>query len=157
MAVPHSVDPAAWLAEQIQASDPDLLRSMVKTMAEAPVSAEADARCGAAYGERSSKRTNHRNGYRMREWDTRAGTIELAIPKLRTGSYFPDWLLGRRRRAEQALISVVVRQLPAGSLHPAGGQTGRAAGHHRYLQKPGLGHDHGAQSAGRSLPHPALG
>jgi hypothetical protein len=48
---------------------------------------------------------NSRNGYRAREWDTRAGTIEVAIPKLRTGSYFPDWLLERRRRAEVALIS----------------------------------------------------
>jgi putative transposase len=50
---------------------------------------------------------NYRNGYRQRRWDTRAGTIELAIPKLRQGSYFPEWLLERRRRAEQALISVV--------------------------------------------------
>jgi transposase-like protein len=50
---------------------------------------------------------NSRNGYRLRDWDTRAGSIELAIPKLRTGSYFPEWLLERRRRAEQALVSVV--------------------------------------------------
>ncbi|MBB5626861.1 transposase-like protein [Sphaerisporangium krabiense] len=101
-----SVDPAGWLAKQIEQQDPDLLRSMVKTMAEALMSAEADSRCGAGYGERSSERTNSRNGYRTRDWDTRAGTVELAIP-LRQGSYFPDWLLERRRRAEQALISVV--------------------------------------------------
>ncbi|WP_424536448.1 IS256 family transposase [Sphaerisporangium viridialbum] len=107
MAVNDSVDPASWLAKQIEAQDPDLLRSMVKTMAEALMSAEVDSRCGADYGERSSERTNSRNGYRARDWDTRAGTIELAIPKLRQGSYFPDWLLERRRRAEQALISVV--------------------------------------------------
>ncbi|GGO26703.1 hypothetical protein GCM10011574_59470 [Microbispora bryophytorum] len=80
---------------------------MVKTMAEALMSAEADTLCGASYGERSSERTNSRNGYRKREWDTRAGTVELAIPKLRQGSYFPVWLLERRRRAEQALVSVV--------------------------------------------------
>jgi putative transposase len=79
----------------------------VKTFAEALMSAEADAICGAPYGERSEERTNQRNGYRPREWDTRAGTIELAIPKLRQGSYFPDWLLTHRRRAEQALVSVV--------------------------------------------------
>ncbi|MFI6910055.1 IS256 family transposase, partial [Nonomuraea sp. NPDC050394] len=107
MAVHDSVDPAAWLAQQIETQDPDLLRSMVKTMAEALMSAEADARCGAEYGQRSDERTNSRNGYRARDWDTRAGTVELAIPKLRQGSYFPDWLLERRRRAEQALISVV--------------------------------------------------
>jgi transposase-like protein len=80
---------------------------MVKTFAEALMSAEADAMCGAPYGERSDERTNQRNGYRAREWDTRAGTVELAIPKLRQGSYFPDWLLTHRRRAEQALVSVV--------------------------------------------------
>ena len=107
MAVNDSVDPGAWLARQIEAGDPDLLRSMVKSMAEALMSAEADSVCGASYGQRSTERTNSRNGYRTRDWDTRAGTVELAVPKLRQGSYFPDWLLERRRRAEQALVSVV--------------------------------------------------
>src|SRR5688500_14116526 len=107
MAAEDSVTPAQWLAKQIETSEPDMLRSMVKTMAEALMSAEADSLCRADYGQRSSERTNSRNGYRAREWDTRAGTVELAIPKLRSGSYFPDWLLERRRRAEQALISVV--------------------------------------------------
>jgi putative transposase len=78
---------------------------MVKTFADALVSAEADALCGAEYGQVSDERVNHRNGYRPREWDTRAGTVELAVPTLRSGSYFPHWLLERRRRAEQALIS----------------------------------------------------
>ena len=55
----------------------------------------------------ASERTNTRNGYRRRDWDTRAGSIDLAIPKLRQGSYFPDWLLERRRRAEAALVTVV--------------------------------------------------
>jgi putative transposase len=58
-------------------------------------------------GQRSDQRTTKRNGYRAREWDTRAGTIELGIPRLRAGSYFPSWLLERQRRAEAALISVV--------------------------------------------------
>ena len=71
------------------------------------MSADADAVCGAAYGQRSPDRRNTRNGYRWRGWDTRAGSIELAVPKLREGSYFPDWLLERRRRAESALVSVV--------------------------------------------------
>src|SRR4051794_37404148 len=70
------------------------------------MSAEADAVCGAEYGTRSAERTNHRNGYRPRQFDTRAGTLEVAIPKLRSGSYFPDWLL-ERRRAERALTTVV--------------------------------------------------
>jgi hypothetical protein len=107
MTAPKSVDPAAFLREQLASASPDLLRDMVKTFADALMSAEADTLCGASYGERSEERTNSRNGYRPRDWDTRAGTVELAIPKLRTGSYFPDWLLPHRRRAEQALVSVV--------------------------------------------------
>jgi transposase-like protein len=69
--------------------------------------AEADALCGAALGERSAGRVNQRNGYRPRRLDTRVGTLELAIPKLRAGSYFPDWLLEPRRRGERALVAVV--------------------------------------------------
>jgi putative transposase len=107
MTAPKSVDPAGFLRGQLETASPDLLRAMVTTFADALMSAEADAVCGAPYGQRSEERTNQRNGYRAREWDTRAGTIELAIPKLRQGSYFPDWLLQHRRRAEQALVSVV--------------------------------------------------
>ena len=100
MTAPKSVDPAGLWREQIESASPDLLRAMVKTFADALMSAEADAVCGAGYGERSPERVNSRNGYRAREWDTRAGTVELAIPKLRSGSYFPDWLLQHRRRAD---------------------------------------------------------
>ena len=107
MAARPSIDMSGWLHEQLAQASPDLLRAMVSTFAEALMGAEADAVCGAPFGERSRERTNTRNGYRAREWDTRAGSIELAIPKLRQGSYFPDWLLERRRRAEAALVSVV--------------------------------------------------
>src|SRR3954454_21387845 len=107
MTAPKSMNPGQLLWEQADSADPDVLRAMVKTFADALMSAEADAVCGAPYGQRSEERVNSRNGYRPREWDTRAGTIELAIPKLRQGSYFPDWLLQHRRRAEQALVSVV--------------------------------------------------
>src|SRR5438477_2209895 len=107
MTAPKSMDPAEFLREQAEAAGPDVLRAMVKTFADALMSAEADALCGAPYGLRSQERVNSRNGYRPREWDTRGGTVELAIPKLRSGSYFPDWLLQHRRRAEQALVSVV--------------------------------------------------
>ena len=107
MAAGPSIDVSGWLEEQLAQASPDLLRAMVPTFAEALMGAEADAVCGAAYGERSEERKNTRNGYRRREWDTRAGSIGLAIPKLRQGSYFPDWLLERRRRAEAALVTVV--------------------------------------------------
>jgi transposase-like protein len=107
MAAGPSIDVSGWLEEQLAQASPDLLRSMVQTFAEALMGAEAEAVCGAGYGERSQERMNTRNGYRRREWDTRAGSISLAIPKLRQGSYFPDWLLERRRRAEAALVTVV--------------------------------------------------
>jgi putative transposase len=107
MAAGPSIDVSGWLEEQLAQESPDLLRAMVTSFAEALMGAEADAVCGAAYGERSEERTNTRNGYRRRDWDTRAGTISLAIPKLRQGSYFPGWLLERRRRAEAALVTVV--------------------------------------------------
>jgi putative transposase len=112
MAASESVNPVDLLREQIEGASPDVLRAMVKTFAQALMSAEADAICGAGYGQRSDDRVNSRNGYRSREWDTRAGTIDLAIPKLRQGSYFPDWLLTHRRRAEQALVSVVATSHP---------------------------------------------
>jgi transposase-like protein len=103
-----------WLRKQLEQASPDLLRAMVQEFAEALMGAEADALCGADYGERSPERVNIRNGYRERRWDTRVGTIELPIPKLRQGSYFPDWLLERRRRAEQAFVSVIADAYLAG-------------------------------------------
>ena len=71
------------------------------------MSAEAEAVCGAAYGTQSPDRTNRRNGYRGRGFDTRAGTLDLAVPKLRAGTYLPEWLLECRKRAERALTSVI--------------------------------------------------
>ena len=71
------------------------------------MSLEVEGLCGAGYGERSPDRVNARNGYRPRPWDTRLGTIDLAIPKLRQGTYFPGWLLEPRRRAERDRKSVV--------------------------------------------------
>lgn len=75
-----------WLRKHLEQADTDLLREMVRTFVQALMCAEADAICGAPYGERSEERTNRRNGYRERPWDSRAGTIELQIPELRTGS-----------------------------------------------------------------------
>jgi transposase-like protein len=103
-----------WLRKQLEEASPDLLRVMVQDLAEALMGAEADALCGAGYGERSAERVNRRNGYRERDWDTRVGSIELAVPKLRAGSYFPDWLLQPRRRAEQAFVSVIADAYLAG-------------------------------------------
>jgi putative transposase len=107
VAVVKSMDLVAALREQLAAASPDVLRELVEAFANALMSAEADAVCGAPYGEVSAERVNRRNGYRGRPFDTRVGSLELRIPKLRTGSYFPDWLLERRQRAETVLTTVV--------------------------------------------------
>jgi putative transposase len=104
---PNSIDLAQLMTEHLERAEPDLLRELLRVFVQALMSADADVACGAEYGTRSPDRTNSRNGYRHRPWDTRVGSIELALPKLRTGAYFPDWLLERRRRAEKAMISVV--------------------------------------------------
>jgi putative transposase len=107
MTVRSSINPALLVEEHLAQASPDLLRELLQTFINALLSAEADAVCGAEYGTVSPERVNRRNGYRHRDFDTRAGTLDVAIPKLRQGSYFPEWLLERRKRAERALTSVV--------------------------------------------------
>jgi transposase-like protein len=107
MTVKPSIDPARLLEEQLDQASPDLLRQMLQAFINTLLSADADSVCGAEYGTVSDERVNRRNGYRHRDFDTRAGTLDVAIPKLRQGSYFPEWLLERRKRAEKALTSVV--------------------------------------------------
>ena len=102
-----SIDPAQFLNEQLSQASPDLMRDLLTTFVNALLSAQADAVCGAGYGERSPERVNSRNGYRHRDLDTRVGTLDVAVPKLRQGSLYPEWLLERRKRAERALTSVV--------------------------------------------------
>jgi hypothetical protein len=110
---------------------------MLSSFIQACLSAEANAVCGASYGARSAERTNSRNGYRSRDFDTGAGTVQVAIPKLREGSYFPDWLLERRRRAEKGSGLGGGDQLLARGLDPANGEAGRAVGHHPVVQVSG--------------------
>jgi transposase-like protein len=107
MTAPHIINPAGLLDQALGDASPDLMRHLLSTVVNALLSADADAVCGAEYGMASPQRVNSRNGYRHRDLDTRAGTIDVAIPKLRSGSYFPEWLLERRKRAEAALVSVV--------------------------------------------------
>ena len=89
-----------------QEADTDLVREMLAFAAERMMDLEIEARTGVPAGARSPDRLNHRNGYRERNWDTRAGRIELAVPKLRKGSYFPSFL-EPRRTAEKALVAVI--------------------------------------------------
>ena len=109
MTVPTTIDAGAWIGNYLtgEDADGDLARAMLKAFSEAVMSAQASAQCRAAYGERTEDRENTRNGYRTRPWDTRVGTIELKVPKLRQGVYSPEFLLCPRRRAEQALVAVI--------------------------------------------------
>ena len=107
MTAPHIVDPARLLGEALAEASPDLMRDLLQTMINALLCADADAIVGAEYGRPTPGRVTQRNGYRHRDLDTRVGTIDVAIPKLRKGTYFPEWLLERRKRAEAALITVV--------------------------------------------------
>ena len=98
---------AAQLANKLLVDEhPDVLRESAAWMAAELMEAEVAAQIGAELGQRTPERVTHRNGYRPRTWDTRVGELELAIPRLRHGSYFPSFL-EPRRRAEQALVAVV--------------------------------------------------
>ena len=107
MEVTNTMSAAELLRKYLESpAGSDLLAEMVKMAAELLMDADVDILCGAGYGERTPERVNSRNGHRERRWDTRAGTVMLDVPKLRRGSYLPS-LLEPRRRAEQALVSVV--------------------------------------------------
>ena len=153
MAAGPNVDcPVGWLRSYLRRPGP--AAGDGQSFAEALMSAEVDAICGAAYGERSTT-DNSRNGYRHRDWDTRAGTIELAVPKLREGTYFPDWLWsgaagpnGADQRGRH--------ELPARGLHPADGEAGRAAGDRADL-KSQVTRWPRSSTAGGGVPDPAAG
>ena len=89
-----------------KSTDGDWLREMMGFAAQRLMDLEVEGLCGAGFGERSDDRTNHRNGYRDRRWETRAGTVDLKIPKLRKGTYLPAFL-EPRRAAEKALVAVI--------------------------------------------------
>ena len=92
MTAPHIVDPARVLGNLLTEASPDMMRQLLQNMINALLSADADAVCGAEWGQPSTERVAQRNGYRHRPLDTRVGTIDVAVPKLRSGSYFPECL-----------------------------------------------------------------
>jgi hypothetical protein len=98
--------------------DADILREMIGFAAERLLEMEVGAATGAGYGEKNPQRTAQRNGYRDRDWETRAGTVELRIPKLRKGSYFPSFLE------------------PPGHLDPLGRRSAQGHGHERHFEEP---------------------
>jgi len=100
------MDLSAFVGKLLEEQDGDVLREGIRVLSQALMETEVAGLIGAERHERTGERTTYRNGYRTRTWDTRMGTIELAIPKLRAGTYFPS-LLQPRRRAEHALLAVV--------------------------------------------------
>jgi putative transposase len=96
------------LVSKAEGGDVDFLREGVRVLAQALMDAEVSAQIGAGHGQRVPDRVTHRNGYRLRDWDTRVGTIELAVPRVRSGSFLPS-ILEPRRRAERALTAVVAQ------------------------------------------------
>ncbi|BBY55820.1 hypothetical protein MKOR_30710 [Mycolicibacillus koreensis] len=153
----HDIDLPAVLAERLTSAHPDVLRELLATFIHTLMGAEADALCGAGYGQRSAERTNQRNGYRQRRFDTRAGSLDLAIPKLRQGSYFPDWLLERRKRAERALTTVVATCYLLGGVDPPDGSARRHPGYRWPVEIPGVGDGQRTRHRRGSLPHPSAG
>jgi hypothetical protein len=126
-------------------ADTDFLREMIGFTAQRLMELEVESLTGAPHGSRAPDRLTHRNGYREREWETRAGTVELRIPKLRKGSYFPGFL-EPRRMAEKALTAVIQAsgtdrgtaamgaipiRVPGQRYHKAGGKIPRRAGRSR--------------------------
>lgn len=103
----HHIDPTTYVEELLIQASPDLTRQMLGDFINQILSAQADTICGADYATRTQDRINSRNGYPHRQLDTRVGSIDITIAKLRQGSFFPDWLLERRTRAERALTTVI--------------------------------------------------
>ena len=120
-----------------KSSDADLLREMIGFTAERLMALEVEGLTGAGHGERSADRITHRNGYRDRSWETRAGTVELKIPKLRKGSYFPGFL-EPRRMAEKALAAVIQEAYIKGVSTRSVDDLVQAMGMVRHLQEPSL-------------------
>ena len=136
--------------------DVDFLREALRVLVEGIMDAEVSARTGAEYGERSPERVTQRNGYRSRAWDTRVGTMELQIPKLREGSYFPS-LLEPRRRSEGALLAVIQQAYVEGVSTRRVDDLVKALGVRGYLKEPGVPYLLRAGRGGGGLPGSAAG
>ena len=150
-------------------SDTTFLREMIGFAAQRLMELETDGLCGAGHGERSEERTNQCNGYRDRDWQTRAGTVELRIPKLRRGSYFPGFL-EPRRTAEKALTAVIqeatiqgvstrsvddlVKAMGGGGQGSIGLPMEYLRRDGRHQQEPGLAPVRRDRRTGAGVPHP---
>jgi hypothetical protein len=134
-----------------KAPDTDMLREMISFAAERLMELEVGALTGAAYGQKDPDRLAQRNGYRGRAWETRAGSVELRIPKLRKGSYFPGFI-EPRRLAEKALTAVIQEAYIQGISTRSVDDLVKALGMKRHLQEPSLPAVRGDRRARKNLP-----
>ncbi len=153
MTTAHNIDLPAVLAERLTTCHPDVLRELLATFIHTLMGAEADALCGAGYGERSTERTNSRNGYRHRQFDTRAGTLDLAIPKLRQ-LLLPGLAAGTPQTRRAGPDHRGRHLLPTRCLDAADGQARRNPRHHQPVEVAGVGDGQRARRRRRGLPHP---
>ena len=122
MTAPHIIDPAGMLGEALSQASPDLMRSLLQHVINTLLSADADAVCGAQWGQQDPQRHTRRNGYRYRPLDTRVGTIDVAIPKLRSGTYFPSVVASAPQTLRKRLDHSGRPLLPGRSIHAPYGQ-----------------------------------
>ena len=155
MTAPHLIDPAGLLGQALSQVSPDLMRSLLQHVINALLSADADAACGAQWGQQDPQRHARRNGYRYRPLDTRVGTIDVAIRKLRSGTYFPSVVAAtaqtRRKRFDHSGRPLLL----SGSIDTAHGQARQNPGNHRTVQVPGLTYGNRPRRTRRTVPQPS--
>ena len=154
--VKHRMDLLELLRKRGMDGDVDFLREALRVLVDGIMDAEVSAQIGAQHSERSPERVTYRNGYRNRTWDTRVGTMELHIPKLREGNYFPS-LLEPRRRSEKALLAVIQQAYVEGVSTRRGGLSDQGPGLRRHLQQPGVAHLRATGRSGGEFPGSAPG
>lgn len=123
-AAPHSIDPTTYLDDLLAQASPDLMRQMLQGFINQILSAQADTVCGAEYGVASESRVNHRNGYRHRDLDTRVGTIDVAVPKLRHARVLPELAARAPLTGRKSTVNRDRNLLPQRSLNPQDERSG---------------------------------
>jgi putative transposase len=146
-----TMDALDIIRKHAEEADIDFLRETLQVVLHAVMDADVSQQIGADLHERSADRVTYRNGSRPRRWDTRAGTIDLRIPKLREGTYLPAFL-EPRRRSEQALLAVIQQAYIEGVSTRRVEDLVQSARLRRHLQERGLAYLSGARRAGAGLP-----
>ena len=157
MTTAHDIDLPAVLAERLTTTHPDVLRELLATFIHTLMGAEADALCGAGYGERSAERTNQRNGYRHRQFDTRDRHIGSRDPQAAARLLLPGLAAGTPQTRRAGPDHGGGHLLPAGGVDAADGQARRDPGHHQPVEVASQRDGQGTRHRRGGVPHPAAG